>query len=323
MHATMLEYIRLLESQGRTRSAATYAFGLRFFWSYLQPRGLDPLTLTLADLQGFQRYMAHEYKKADGKPLGRDTQVARFTPIRAYYRHLFRRGLILSNPAKGLRLPSQRRRVTLKNYLELQEATALVQTQAGNVAKAKKATRRWATEFRNLAVLCLGLSTGKRRESLMALRLSDLDVERRELRIDREKGVPGRVVPVIGWAVEVCEGYRRDARPVLMKGKPEDHGWLFPGTIEEKMSGDAFANLLERLQTQAADENPDLEGLRKKHLTPHSLRVSFATLLFSGGCNIRSINELMLHSTLSQTAKYTPIPLEDLRRTCRLTHPRA
>jgi integrase/recombinase XerD len=70
-------------------------------------------------------------------------------------------------------------------------------------------------------------------------------------------------------------------------------------------------------------ENPDLQELPGKHITWQSLRVSFATLLFANGCAIRSVNELMLHRSLSSTARYTPIPVEDLRQVCRTAHPRA
>jgi integrase len=58
-------------------------------------------------------------------------------------------------------------------------------------------------------------------------------------------------------------------------------------------------------------------------LTPHSLRVSFAVLLFCGGASIRTINKLMLHDRLDTTARYTPVPLDDLHRTCLRAHPMA
>jgi len=77
------------------------------------------------------------------------------------------------------------------------------------------------------------------------------------------------------------------------------------------------------LHRQSCDENPDLTELPDKILTMHGLRVTFAKLLFNGGCNIRSVNELMLHELLSTTAYYTPLKLEELRSACRLAHPRA
>jgi integrase/recombinase XerD len=89
------------------------------------------------------------------------------------------------------------------------------------------------------------------------------------------------------------------------------------------VSGSSFCNILEITHQQTVRENPDLKELAEKHLTPHSLRVSFATLLFQGGCNIRSINELMDHKSLTTTACYTPLHIDDLRRACQRAHPRA
>ncbi len=74
---------------------------------------------------------------------------------------------------------------------------------------------------------------------------------------------------------------------------------------------------------RAVRENRDLTDLPGKRVTWHSLRVSFAGLLFSNGCDIRSVSELLLHRLLSTTAAYTPIPVDDLRRVFRTAHPRA
>ncbi len=63
--------------------------------------------------------------------------------------------------------------------------------------------------------------------------------------------------------------------------------------------------------------NPDLDELGRKTITAHSLRVTFASLLFQGGANIRTINELMMHEQLGTTARYTPVELNDLRKVCR------
>ena len=119
----------------------------------------------------------------------------------------------------------------------------------------------------------------------------------------------------------LLQRYVERARPVLTRASAND--WLFAGERPDRISEEAFVCVLERVRAATAKVNPDLEELADKHLTPHSLRVSFAKLLFDGGCNIRSINELMQHESLSTTARYTPIPLADLHRACRQAHPRA
>jgi site-specific recombinase XerD len=98
---------------------------------------------------------------------------------------------------------------------------------------------------------------------------------------------------------------------------------LFLTARRAKIGKRAVNRFLDDLQRETVECNPDLVELAGKHITSHSLRVSFAKLLFDGGCDIRTVNELMLHERLSTTARYTPVPLEDLRRACRLAHPRA
>ena len=92
-------------------------------------------------------------------------------------------------------------------------------------------------------------------------------------------------------------------------------GWLLTLAV--------FACVIATVTARTVADNPDLQELPGKNITWQSLRVSFATLLFANGCAIRSVNELMLHRSLSSTARYTPIPVEDLRQVCRTAHPRA
>ncbi len=322
MHGTITEFLEKMAADGRTGSAESYELALRKYSEWLDRQHIDALTVTTDTIQAFQRWLAEDYVKDDGESLKRSTQLTRLTPVLAFYRYAERRGLVLANPGKGVKLPRVPRRNTPKDYLDLQEATALVQTQARRVLSYTEGTFKWAEMHRNLAMICLVLCTGRRRQGLLSLRVKDLDTARCELRVEWEKSRAGRVVPVAKWAMDVCKIYLEKARSRVL-GEREDKGWLFPGTIGDKMAGFSFVGILRKLKQRTVDENPDLETLSTKHLTPHGLRVSFATLLFKGGCNIRSINELMLHSSLSTTARYTPIPLEDLRRACRLAHPRA
>jgi site-specific recombinase XerD len=130
------------------------------------------------------------------------------------------------------------------------------------------------------------------------------------------------VLPVAGWAITVVASYLCDARPILARGHDSPHLFLnLPGT--GPITREALRWMLEQLLARTLRENPDLTDLPGKHITWHSLRVSFATLLFSNGCDIRSVNELLLHRRLSTTARYTPIPVEDLRQVFRIAHPRA
>lgn len=322
LHPTMQDFLKSLEAAGRLGTVASYDLGLRQFSTWLASQNLDALRVTTDNLHAYQRWLAESYRQSDGQPLKKSTQQTRLIPVLAYYRWLLRRGILLHNPARKVKLPRLVKRATKKDYLDLQEATALVQTQSQKIEACEKGSFKWAEECRNLAMVCLALATGRRRQSLLDFRVTDLDLQRHELRVEWEKGKAGRVLPVASWAIGACRTFLNGPRARLLEGRA-DKGWLFPGSMNDKVARPTFRRIIVMLHARAARENPDLEGFVQKRISPHCLRVSFATLLFKGGCNIRSVNELMLHSSLSTTARYTPIPFEDLRRVCRMAHPRA
>jgi integrase/recombinase XerD len=323
MDESMDKFIESLRLQGRTGTATSYALSLTQYDGWLRLRRLEPLHATPDDLREYQRWLSDEYRSPSGRALGRATQATRISAVKAFHAWLARKGILLSDPARDVELPKVPKTVTTKDYLSLQEAQALLQTQAERMEKAKKGTLTWARESRNLALIALALATGKRRSSLRALKVSDLNFVRDEVRVEKEKGKSGAVFPCARWAMATAKQYVEEARPVLLRAA-KDEGWLFLAWRGARRIGvERFAMILESLVRETIEKNPDLEELPDKNITPHSLRVTFATLLFANGCNIRSINELMMHEKLSTTALYTPIPLEDLRRACRAAHPRA
>lgn len=320
MHETMEEFLRYLESAEKHQTARCYRLGLEQFAPWLTGQGLDALKVTIDDLKRYQVWLATEYRSAERRLLARSTQATRLAAVKAYYGWLVRRGFILRNVAKPLRLPAVRRRSVRADYLTLQEASALLQTQGAAVQAAAPGTKLWAVAYRDLALFSLAIATGRRRSGLRDLRVSDVNFRRNEIRCEHEKGKGGRVLPVIGWAMAIAQAYVTQARPVL--AEPENP-WLFVGELSPQIGQQTLATLVARVLERTSAQNPDLEELPAKHITPHSLRVSYAKLLFTGGCDIRSVNELMMHDRLSTTARYTPLPLEDLRRVCRAAHPRA
>lgn len=322
MHVTMAKFIECLEFEGRAATAKGYAFSLSKYDDWNRAEGIDPLRSTAETVRSFRSYLV-ELRSSKDVPLAVSTVATRLAAVKAYHRWLFRRKQIMSDPAKGIDLPKVPKGVTLKDYLSLQEATALLQTQAGRMEKAKVGTLTWARECRNLTLVAIALATGKRRSSIRALKVSDLDFRRHEVRVEREKGKSGAVFPCARWAMALAQEYVEKGRPILLRGGQDD-GWLFLSWCGAKQIGmERFRMILDALVKETVEQNPDLEELAAKRIIPHSLRVSFAALLFTNGCNIRSINELMMHEKLSTTANYTPIPLEDLRRACRAAHPRA
>jgi integrase/recombinase XerD len=321
LHPVMLAYIDGIFLRGRDRTAVTAGEVLTQYHRWTQEQALDPLRVTREHLEAYQSFLVATYRTSAGKPLARSTAQVRIGCLKGWYRWLTDQGHLVADPAKSLGIRVVVSRVVRTEHLSLQEATALVQTQAAVVAATPPGTRSHARALLDLAAICMALATGRRISGIATMTVAGLDLDRAEVRIEREKGHAGRVLPVAGWAVEVVRAYLQEGRPLLV---PAGSPWLFANSDGTRpMLQMTLARMLRGVVAATIRANPDLTDLPGKRVSWHSLWVSFATLLFQNGCDIRSVNELLLHRRLSTTAKYTPVPVEDLRQIFRTAHPRA
>jgi len=321
-HPAFLAFLDFLRASGRESTARAYGDPLGRLDDWLRAQGTDALRVTLADLRRFQVALAEIRRQADGQPLAATTRATCIVVVKTAYGWLHRQGRLLIDPAADLVLPKTRRSLTVaKEHLSQQEAHALIETGAALVAEAGPASAAWAIASRNLALVALAIATGRRCLGLVSLRLDDLDHERDELRVALEKGKTGRVLPVAEWAMTAIDRYLAGPRQRLlaMKASP----WLFVSQRAEQLTPRGFAFVIDGLVPETVRRNPDLSELADKRISTHSLRVTFAKLLHDGGCSIRSLNEMMLHTSLETTAAYTPLSVEDLRRALLPLHPRA
>lgn len=295
---------------------------LGYFQSWLAARRVDLLDATSDTIAAYQQHLATDYRSPAGGKLALNSQAARILLLRSLYRWLYRRNILLFNPAASIIPAKVPKALTVaKDHLTLDEAIALISTLSDLVAEIRPQTVMWALAIRNLSAISLALATGRRRGGLVRIRLDDLNVDRCEVRVSREKGRVGRVLPVAAWTMRLITHYIAEARPLILRDRESDA--LFPSIREAYMTSMAFHALLDQAVAATIQRHPDLHGLREKRISSHSLRVTFATVMFSNGCGIRSLNEMMLHTSLNTTALYTPIPLEDLRRVLIAHHPRA
>jgi integrase/recombinase XerC len=326
-HPAVTAFLASLRAAGRTGSARTYDVYLRLYQTWLAGDGVELLYASREAVTRFQVWLAHTHRRRDGRPLARTTQTTFLIAVRVLYRWLEAQGMVLADPTTGMLLPRRLRRLTVqKDHLSLQEATALVQSVATTISAGPNDTphdgpHARALAVRNCALIVLALATGRRAAGLVHLALTDVDRERNELRVAREKGRTGRVLPVAAWAMAAVGRYIDTARPLIDRGRGSP--WLFPTLHGVRMSHGAYVEVLRQAVADTIRRNPDLTDLPGKRISTHSLRVTFAVTLFANGCGIRSLNELMLHENLNTTAQYTPIPLEDLRLVLRSVHPRA
>ncbi len=314
------DFITHLRTAGRDGTAKSYAFHLGHVADWLASQHLTPLTVTTAQLRNYQCHLA-EVRGRGGRRLAVSTQGTRIAIMKSCWTWLYHRGLRQDNPADALALPKVPKQQVRRDYLTLQEVTAFIQTAAAKTTQYAEGSARWALAVRELALVTLALVSGRRRAGLRDLLCQQVDVSKAEIRVDREKGRTGRVLPIATWSCVVLKTYLHQARPILCWQK--DNPFFFVGDDGAQLGTNTLATILERLHADTVKANPDLTELDDKRLTPHSLRVTFASLLFNGGATIRTINELMLHQQLGVTARYIPVNVDDLRRACATAHPRA
>ncbi len=320
MHASILAFLSALRLAGRGTTADSYGFHLGKVDRWLTAQGLTPLTATTEDLRAYQRHLTEE-RGNGGRLLATSTQATRMAVMKSFWSWLHRRGERHSDPAADLSIPRIPINPVRRDHLTVQEVTAVLQTAAAQATRYPEGCHRWALAVRDLALLATAIASGRRRSGLRDLTVAQLDLTRAEVRVDREKGQTGRVLPIAAWAIIVLRTYVERARPILCW--QHDNPFLFVGEDGPQLGANTLAGIILRAHAATVTANPDLTELAEKSLSPHSLRVTFASLLFQGGASIRTINELMLHRQLGVTARYVPVDLDDLRRACTAAHPRA
>ena len=257
----------------------------------LAPRSLDPRTL--------RRYAGVLSERG----LTSSTIARKLASIRSFYRHLVERAELDANPADLVATP--KRDSYLPRVLRADEVSALLDSiPAGSDP----------LQLRDRAMFELAYAAGLRAEELVNLDVTDVDPDAEELRVSG-KGGRTRVVPAGEPAWRALERYVDRARPHLAaprSGTVETA--LFLSRRGRRLSTSDVRRRL-RLSTQRAATGAGV--------SPHTLRHSFATHLLEGGADLRSIQELLGHASISTTQTYTRIESGRLRRVYAKAHPRA
>ncbi|UCG69045.1 MAG: tyrosine-type recombinase/integrase [Thermoplasmata archaeon] len=169
--------------------------------------------------------------------------------------------------------------------------------------------------YRDRVILEILYSTGIRKAELENLKLTDVDYTDGYLRIDQGKGKKDRVVPLGKIACETIRNYILAVRSEIPKGKYRNHdsGFLFINQRGNKLHHDTVWQIVKRYAKQA--------GIKKK-VTPHSLRHTCATHMLKNGAHIRHIQEMLGHSSITTTQRYTRVTIDDLKKTHAQCHPR-
>jgi integrase/recombinase XerC len=244
----------------------------------------------------------------------RATMARRAAGARAFTAWAHRTGRLDKDPGRRLAAPKALR--SLPPVLTQRDAGSLLEIAAERVNLAAGADERdtpvaRAVAVRDLAAVELLYATGIRVGELVGLDLDSLDHSRRVVRV-RGKGDRERVVPYGVPAAQRLDEYLREARPLLARDPRESA--LFLGRrgrrIDPRQVRSVVTELVGRVEGAPA-------------IGPHGLRHSAATHLLDGGADLRSVQELLGHATLSTTQLYTHVSVERLRASYRQAHPRA
>jgi integrase/recombinase XerC len=219
----------------------------------------------------------------------------KLSAVRAYFKYLNREGIVRGNPARLIATPKQDKR--LPSVLTVDDALRLMNAPQGDAVD----------DLRDRAVLETLYSTGIRASELVGINFEDINRNDHLIRI-RGKGRKERIVPVGRKALDAIDAY--SAR----KNDKNTGASIFTGPSGKRLTARTVQRILGNYRKKL--------GLSQK-ASPHTLRHSFATHLLESGADLRAIQELLGHASLSTTQRYTHVNLDSLMETYDKAHPRA
>jgi integrase/recombinase XerC len=285
MTDTAAAFLRHLaaEKNASPHTLKSYGTDLRQFEAFLAAEGLAPAALTARHIRAF--LVALHARGLDPASIGR-----KLAAVRSWLRFLVRRGVVERNVAREVRGPRLPRK--LVSFLPVDEAHDLMKGAPSHAA-------------RDTAILELLYASGLRVSELTGLDLDDLDRGERTVRV-LGKGRKERVVPFGSKAARALETW--------MSVRGDHRGPLFVSSRGGRMNPRTVYGLVRSAARRA--------GITRK-VSPHTLRHSFATHLLDGGADLRAIQELLGHSRLSTTQRYTHVGADHLLKVYDAAHPRA
>jgi integrase/recombinase XerC len=251
--------------------------------------------------------------------LEKSTIARKLAAIRSFFKYAVREGIVVRNPARMVATPKLPKRIPsvvsaedLNSFLDSiveKSSRASTRQRAGTVNDDSRLMVR-----RDRAILELLYASGLRVSELTGLNLGDMDRKELMLRV-RGKGNKERIVPYGGKAQQALEAYEPLREEVLRKaGGRGDRQAVFLNHMGTRLTQRSVARIVKKY-SRLANINWDLH--------PHSLRHAFATHLLADGADLRAIQELLGHSSLSTTQRYTHATIRQLLEVYDKAHPRA
>lgn len=295
----VLDFIAYLElERGLSRNTLeAYRSDLLQFGAWLDATGKQALELQHTDLAAFVASLTAG--DGDRPPAAGTTVQRKVACLRSFYRHLRREEMLDRDPTAELKGPPRGKR--LPKVLSRDEVQLLLSQPQGASPAA----------LRDRGLLELMYACGLRASEAVGIQLDDIDLEDGVLRANG-KGSKERLVPIGSKAVSALLAYLTVGRPQLVGIRDERH--FFVNRRGEGLTRQGLYKIVQRHARTA--------GLADK-MSPHTLRHTFATHLLAGGCDLRSLQEMLGHADIATTQMYTHLSADRLRDVYFDAHPRA
>ncbi len=272
-------------------TVTNYAKDITFFNRYLKEHNLAYLTIKRDDIREYLKYLdVLKYKNS--------TQARMISSLRNYYEYLLVKKRINNNPFKLIRNPKKEHK--LPNFLQYDEFIKLID----GLDLDKD------FDVRNRLILELLYATGVRVSELINIKLNDINYKDKSIKV-LGKGNKERIVYFGDYAYDMLDRYQNGVRGNLLKGK--ESSYLFINKNGDQLTAHGVEEVI----------NNVVQRVSLKHkISPHVLRHTFATHLLEDGADIRTVQELLGHASLSTTQIYTHVTNEHLRNVYLKAFPR-
>jgi integrase/recombinase XerC len=309
-----LNYLRSVRNAS-PHTLRSYENDLSQFVTFLTPPGVETPAIAEVTHLMIREFVSHLHDLG----LEKSSIARKLAAIRSLFKFAVREGMVVRNPARLVATPKLPKRIP--SVLSAEDLnTFLDGVVAGPATNTRNRKRSGAPSEsgvlvkRDRAILELLYASGLRVSELTGLNLADMDRKELMLRV-RGKGNKERIIPYGGKAEQALEAYGPTREGILQKaGSKGNHQAVFLNHLGTRLTPRSVARIVKKY-VRLINVNWDLH--------PHSLRHAFATHLLADGADLRAIQELLGHSSLSTTQRYTHASIRQLLEVFDKAHPRA
>ena len=286
-----LDYLNY-ELNYSSHTLKSYEDDLNTYFNFMQKNHIDYLQITKDDIRNYLKYL-------DGLKLTNRTISRMLSALRTFYKYLVLKKVVKTNPFREIRNPKLPKR--LPNFLNNGEIEDLTNSYSLDDP----------TSIRNHLIIELLYSTGIRVSELVNMKITDINFHDNTIKI-LGKGNKERIVLFGDYAREIIDIYLEKSRNFFEKNNHNDYLIL-----------NCFGNKLTTRSVENIVKKASLDLKLNNKVTPHTIRHTYATDLLNNGADIKSVQELLGHSSLSTTQIYTHLTNDRIKSVYLKTHPRS